>query len=323
MPTWGEILAEMQAAADPNGVVNTDHFRQRFLNELSDLTGRNVILYATDWMNVGGPATSITIQDMQGLMEVCKDLPGPNLDLVLHSPGGSPEDTAAIVRYLRQKYDHIRAFVPLAAMSAATMWSLSCDEIVMGKHSQLGPIDPQLVSAQGQFPARAIIEQFERAKRECAENPAVLGAWAPILQQYGPSLLEQCEKAEELAHRLVREWVAAYMLKDEPDREDKAEHIAAWFANPGIHQSHRLGIGREEAAAQGVKITHLEDDQDLQDAVLSVHHVAMHTLQGTPVKIIENQKNKRFIQHQQQSPIQFPIQAPAQAIAQGKSVDLT
>jgi len=49
------------------------------------------------------------------MVEVCKDLNGPNLDIILHSPGGSPEATASLVRYLRTKFSHIRVFVPLAA----------------------------------------------------------------------------------------------------------------------------------------------------------------------------------------------------------------
>lgn len=140
-------------------------------------------------------------------MEVCKDLPGPNLDILLHSPGESPEAVASIVRYLRRKFSDIRVFVPLAAMSAATMWALASNRVVMGKHSQLGPIDPQLVSGIWQAPARAILRQFDQAKEEC-RDPALLGAWIPILQQYGPALIQQCEAAEALAKRLVEEWLA-------------------------------------------------------------------------------------------------------------------
>ena len=107
---------------------------------------------------------------------------GPELDLFVHSPGGSAEAAARIVGYLRSKYTHIRVIVPLAAMSAATMVALASNEIVMGKHSQLGPIHPQLVTPTGYAPARAVIEQFNQAKKEIAANPSVVGAWAPMLQ---------------------------------------------------------------------------------------------------------------------------------------------
>ena len=101
----------------------------------------------------------------------------------LHSPGGQAEATASIVRYLRSRFADIRVFVPLAAMSAATMWALAGNRIVMGKHSQLGPIDPQLLTPQGAIPARAILDQFEQARAAVAENPASVGAYLPMLQQ--------------------------------------------------------------------------------------------------------------------------------------------
>lgn len=46
----------------------------------------------------------------------------------------------------------------------------------------------------------------------------------------------------------------------------------------------------------GLKITMIEEDDTLQDRVLSVHHAYMITLDATPsVKIIENQNGKAVI----------------------------
>lgn len=228
---------------------------------------------------------------------------------MLHSPGGSAEATASIVRYLRRQFEDIRVFVPVAAMSAATMWALSGNRIVMGKHSQLGPIDPQLVTPGGQFPARGIIEQFERARQECSEDPSLLGAWLPMLQQYGPSLLVQCERAEELARRLVGEWLEAYMFAGENDAAEKAERIAAYFGDYGRHQSHNLGIDRDQAREEGVRIEDLESDPSLQDAVLSVHHAFFHTFSSSPVKVVENHLGRGFFKHEHQVVTQMPVPA--------------
>ncbi len=311
MPTWGEILQEVQASAqERGGAPDFDGIRRKYLANLHALTKRDTIIYYSDWLGGSAPNTSITLEDMQGVMEVVKGLRGPQLDLILHSPGGSAEATASVVRYLRTRYDDIRIFVPLAAMSAATMWALSGNEIVMGAHSQLGPIDPQLVTPQGSIPARAVIEQFERAKRECAQDASLLGAWLPILQQYGPALIEQCEAAEELARRLVREWLRNYMFHGQANAAQKATQVARYFASFKRHRSHSLGIDREEARGRGVVIRNLEEDQDLQDAVLSVHHAALHTFAGGPaVKIVENHLGKAWVQMAQS--IQIPIQIPA------------
>lgn len=314
MPTWGEILAEIHASAVARGgQPDFDGIRRGYLARLHHLTGRSTILYATDWLGGSNPASSITLEDMQGMMEVCRGLPGPSLDLILHSPGGSAEATASIVNYLRKKFDDVRVFVPLAAMSAGTMWALSADSIVMGKHSQLGPIDPQFFrpAEQRYAPARAIIRQFERAKRESAADPSSLSAWYPILQQYGTSLIEECENAETLARNLVAEWLERYMFKGRLHAAAKANEIATFFASYENHRSHGLGIDRERARALGLEIINLEDDQELQDAVLSVFHATMHTFGGPALKIVENNLGRAFVKVQQQIAVPQMIQMPA------------
>lgn len=193
-------------------------------------------------------------------------------------------------------------------MSAATMWALAANRIVMGKHSQLGPIDPQLVSGAWQAPARAILRQFAQAKEEC-RDPALLGAWIPILQQYGPALIEQCGAAETLAKRLVQEWLEQYMFQQYTDRAERAERAANYFADYETHQSHALGIDREDARAHGVIVDDLESSQELQDAVLTVHHATMHTLQGPAVKIVENHLGRAYVKVAQMV-VQMPMPVP-------------
>jgi hypothetical protein len=52
----------------------------------------------------------------------------------------------------------------------------------------------------------------------------------------------------------------------------------------------------ERCRAIGLKVSALEEDQDLQERVLSVHHACMLTLSATPAfKLIENHKGVAFI----------------------------
>jgi hypothetical protein len=307
MPSWGELLPEL-AKGDFDGV------RRRYLTQLVARTGRPAVLYASGWMSglVQGPDTSIGLPDMQGLMEVFQGVPGPDLDLILHSPGGDASATASLVHYMRSKYSNVRVFIPLAAMSAATMWALAADEIVMGKHSQMGPIDPQLVTPTGAVPTKAILQDFERASQECGNDPGKLSAWLPTLQQYYPGMLEYCRNAEDLARELVQTWLRDYMFAGQEDAGDKAKAAAGFFADASRHKSHSRGIFRDEAREHALNITDLEEDQDLQDAVLSVHHAAMHTVGSLPVsKLIENHLGRAFIR---QAPV--VLQGPLQQVPQ-------
>ena len=48
--------------------------------------GWPTIIYCADWFGKGGPGSSITLQDMQGLMGVCRDLSGPSIDVLRRDP---------------------------------------------------------------------------------------------------------------------------------------------------------------------------------------------------------------------------------------------
>jgi ClpP class serine protease len=150
MPTWSQIFDELSEERNRNPFP-FDWVRRKYLTLLNKYTDRNVILYATNWTTTTGlpidpGAISITDEDIQGLMEVVHGLNGgKGLDLILHSPGGVAEATEAFVTYLRTKFNDIRVIIPYAAMSAATMLACSANKIVMGKHSFMGPVDPQMI----------------------------------------------------------------------------------------------------------------------------------------------------------------------------------
>ncbi len=65
-------------------------------------------------------------------------------------------------------------------------------------------------------------------------------------------------------------------------------------------------------------IEDLEASQDLQDAVLTVHHATMHTFQGPAVKIVENHLGRAYVKIAQQMVIQVPKppQAPIGPVPQ-------
>ena len=102
MPTWGEILKEINETPAPNGFPDLDRVRRRYLKDLHRVTGRAVILYASSWLETRSdlPADiQVGLADIQGLMEAISNLDESNLDLILHSPGGSAEAAESIVEY--------------------------------------------------------------------------------------------------------------------------------------------------------------------------------------------------------------------------------
>jgi hypothetical protein len=310
VPTRGELEGELsrleqEARDDPQilegGLAPGGLLRKKYVEALSARTGRTTFLYYSGFLTTPqGPPNELAVgtNDMSGFMELCSNTTdSKELDLFLHSPGGDGEAADQICAYLRTQFEHIRAIVPLYAMSAATMMALSADVVLMGSHSQLGPIDPQMTIQTNEGPrtasAQAIKDQFERAQRECAD-PTKLPAWLPILRSYAPGLLAQCEHAAKRGEEIVAKALEKYMFAGDANPEEKARETAEWFGDAATFLSHGRPVRRDEAREHGIKIDNLEDDGELQDAVLSVHHAAMLSMTRMPiVKLQESDRDRR------------------------------
>ena len=79
------------------------------------------------------------------------------------------------------------------------------------------------------------------------------------------------------------------MFKDESIKN--GEKIAEFLGNFNYHGTHGNPLNFQIARDIGLKVSLLEDDDVLQDRVLSVYHAALLTFEMTPcVKLIENHK---------------------------------
>jgi hypothetical protein len=156
-------------------------------------------------------------------------------------------------------------------MSGGTMIALAGREIVMGRHSNLGPIDPQI----GGKPAIAILKEFERAREDIIANPNSALLWQPILQQYAPTLLSHAQQGIQWTQEIGRKTLVEGLFNGQQDGETKAKAVVVFLLSHDLHKAHGRHLHRNELRAHGLKITDLEDDDRLQDAVLSVHHACM------------------------------------------------
>ncbi|MCB9764215.1 MAG: ATP-dependent Clp protease proteolytic subunit [Alphaproteobacteria bacterium] len=292
MPSWNEILQEMKEAGGRH-----DNIRRKYLRRLYRVTGRNAIIYYSGWLHKtdGAPdILAINDDDKNGFMAAVHKLDrSKGLDLILHTPGGGLAAVESIVDYLKQMFDSdIRAIVPQMAMSAGTMMACASKTIIMGKHSNIGPIDPQIAGVS----AHALLDTWEEAKREIQATPTLANLWLPVLQRYPPGLLIQCRQSIEWASKLVKKWLIEGMFDGAPDADDKATQIVDYLSSHTATLSHARHVHRADARSKGLVVVDLEDDQKLQDAVLAVHHACMQTFTGTGAhKIIENHKGIAYI----------------------------
>ena len=71
---------------------------------------------------------------------------GEDIDLLLHTIGGSVDAAEKLIRLVRSKVGNgqLRVIVPELAKSAGTLMVLGADSVLMSDTSELGPIDPQM-----------------------------------------------------------------------------------------------------------------------------------------------------------------------------------
>ena len=241
------------------------------------------------------------------------------LVLMLHTPGGDPNAVESIVEYLHSKFARIDVIVPYLAMSGGAMISLASDLLVLGRQSQLGPIDPQFLIGNKTHSARAIQEGFSKAREDIESDTRLAHLWAPILQNMGPSLVLEADKALAYSKELVVDWLNKRMLKnisDVGERKKKANNIAAYFNaedTPEHGQVHVHGqrIGAAKLKELGLKVELLEENQKLQNDVLTAYHLMTLIFEATAsLKFIASNRGKFWVKQQQQILVPAPPPIP-------------
>jgi membrane-bound ClpP family serine protease len=301
VPSWKELVEELQTQVSPH-----DNIRRRYLAALSEYTGRNTIAYYSAFlqkaplMEQEAQPFIVNDTDKNGFMASINGLERDRgLDLILHTPGGDIAAAESLVSYLRAMFIDFRVVVPQIAMSAGTMIACASRQIVMGKHSSLGPIDPQF----GNIAAHAVVEEFNRAAEEIKADPSRIPVWQPIIAKYHPTLIGECQKAIDWAQQIVTEWLVTGMFATREDPHKAAKRVVDELGDHALTLSHGRHIDIENARSLGLDILALEDDDALQDAVLTVHHACILTLAETAtVKLIENQNGVAQIQSVQLLP---------------------
>jgi ATP-dependent protease ClpP protease subunit len=284
MPGWESVLQEIKSLNRPEAL---DIVRRKYLKLLADKTQRNIIAYYSGFLTkpmVEG--TTIYDNDVNSFMTVIHNLDrSKGLDLILHTQGGDLAATECIGNYLYAMFGNdVRVIIPQLAMSAGTLLCCMSNSIIMGKQSSLGPIDPQIRG----IPAQGVLNEFEQARKEMAENPATIPLWQPIISQYTPTLIGECQNAVEMTKKIAHHWLLRNMLYGHT--EEEVTQIVQRLNEHNSSYVHNRHFSKDDIKQFGLTVQSLEDDNTFQDLVQTVHHAYMLTMEHTTVyKIVENQ----------------------------------
>lgn len=286
---WTNFLTKLQK--EGNKEVNLYHLRQNCYTEIEKLRKCPLLVYAVKFplppipQSVSVPI-SIDLEDIDGFIDLADSVADETkkIDVLIHSPGGSPEATERIVGVLRPRFESVSFLIPHSAYSAATMLAFSGDEIILQSNACLGPIDPQING----IPARALKRGFENAKRALKEEgPESLPAYVPLLEKHTLEELEICEDYDALSKELATEWLSTYMFKGDATKNGIVDDAVKFFSDYDTHRTHGRPLTYEKLKILNLNIKLA--DPKLRPLLREAHILLNGFFNITPfIKIFEN-----------------------------------
>lgn len=134
-------------------------WRRRIIEDIERERGTKVItmIHKKELWTSPDEEPEIGIEDTEKVLQEFRKLePTKPVDLILHTPGGyalAAQMMAMAIKFHRGK---VTVMVPFYAMSGGSLMSLAADEIRMEKYSVLGPVDPQIPTPDGMWPASSL-----------------------------------------------------------------------------------------------------------------------------------------------------------------------
>jgi len=178
--------------------------------------------------------------------------------IFLTTPGGQAEVVEKLVEVVRAHFDLVNFVVPVAAMSAGTIFCMSGDKIFMDYSSSLGPIDPQVPDREGKYliPALGHLDKVNEIIEKSRNNTITPVEFQWLLNQ-DLAMLRFYEQARDLSIALLEKWLVQYKFKDwlthrttSPgtpvtleEKRERANEIAKLLSNNAHWHSHGRMIG--------------------------------------------------------------------------------
>ncbi len=177
--------------------------RAALIRRIEELLGARVItmIHRQERISIFGiPIYKfIDIEDSEQVLRAIRTTPPDTpIAMILHTPGGLMLAASQIAMALKRHPAKKIVIVPHYAMSGGTLIALAADEIWMDPDAVLGPVDPQLTTQAGQFPAPSIVKVVKEKGVEKVGDQTLI-------------LADIAEKALNQTKRLVRKLLEGKM----------------------------------------------------------------------------------------------------------------
>jgi ClpP class serine protease len=134
-------------------------WRQSIIEEIERERGTRVItmIHKKELWTEPGEDPEIGIEDTETTLQKMRGIPPETpVDFIIHTPGGYALAAQMMAMAIKFHPSKVTVMVPFYAMSGGSLMSLAAGEIRMEKYSVLGPVDPQIPTPDGMYPAGSI-----------------------------------------------------------------------------------------------------------------------------------------------------------------------
>ena len=227
------------------------YHRQNLIRQIEETAGRKLVCY------VSGRHATIDRDDTVGFMELLHNIPpGSDIDLLLHTRGGDVDAAEKLVTLLQATVGDgaLRVIIPDFAKSAGTLMALGADTFIMSDTSELGTIDPQIWSddGNGNQSSQSVLcylDAFKMHSEALAKSPDDLVARL-MLSKMDPAILRSFESIRDRARNFA---------EDQLKRKGRNfSQIAGALLDTARWPSHGQMIKWQDAKELGLDIYYLE-----------------------------------------------------------------
>lgn len=245
------------------------YHRQEIIREIEAISQRRLICY------VSGAGAYIDRDDSVFLVDLLHNIPeNSDLDLLLHTPGGDIDAAEKFITLVQSRVGTgtLRAIVPDYAKSAGTLMVLGTSKVVMSDTSELGPINPQVISPDASgvrtaHPVQSYLDAYYDLTSRLSANPSDAVAQT-MLKKLDPSIVKEYEAVNTRARRFAEEELLHWMLRADPSGYTA---IAANLMDTQRWATHGQMIGWQSAESVGLAVEYLRDSDPFWAACWSLY----------------------------------------------------
>jgi len=211
-------------------------WRRKIIDEIEQERGTKVItmIHKKELWTAPDQEPEIGIEDTETILQELRRTP-PNkpVDLILHTPGGYALAAQVMAMAIKFHPAKVTVMVPFYAMSGGSLMSLGADEIRMERYSVLGPVDPQIPTPDGMWPASSLATLVKiKPMQNVSDRMVVMSDVANL----------ETENAKAFV---------LWLLEGKMDKE-QAERVADFLARG--YMSHATPITLDVARALGLNV---------------------------------------------------------------------